>query len=105
MIGPMLPARTSPVAQTVKCWSTMQETRVQSLGQKIGWRRKWQSTPVLLPRKSHEHRSLVGYSPWGRKELDTTEQLHLMLPASFLRLPWWFSGKESACDERLMFDP
>ena len=28
-----------------------------------------------------------------------------MLPASFLRLPWWFSGKESACDERLVFDP
>ena len=30
-------------------------------------------TPVLLPGKSHGRRSLVGYSPWGRKELDTTE--------------------------------
>ena len=39
--------------------------------------RKWQSTPVLLPGKSHGQRSLVGYSPWGRKELDTTERLHL----------------------------
>ena len=39
-------------------------------------RRKWQPTPVLLPGKSHGRRSLVGYSPWGRKELDTTEQLH-----------------------------
>ena len=37
---------------------------------------KWQSTPVLLPGKSHGQRSLVGYSPWGRKELDTTERLH-----------------------------
>ena len=37
---------------------------------KIPWRRKWQSTPVLLPRKSHGQRSLVGYSPWGRKELE-----------------------------------
>ena len=37
---------------------------------------KWQSTPVLLPRKSHGQRSLVGYSPWGRKESDTTERLH-----------------------------
>ena len=37
---------------------------------------KWQSTPVLLPGKSHEQRSLVGYSPWGRKESDTTERLH-----------------------------
>jgi len=39
-------------------------------------RRKWQSTPVLLPGKSHGQRSLVGYSPWGRKESDMTEPLH-----------------------------
>ena len=39
-------------------------------------RRQWQPTPVLLPGKSHRWRSLVGCSPWGRKELDTTEQLH-----------------------------
>ena len=45
---------------------------------KIPWRRKWQSTPVLLPGKSHGQRSLVGYSPWGREELDTTERLHVM---------------------------
>ena len=42
----------------------------------ILWRRKWQSTPVLLPGKSHGHRSLVGYSLWGCKESDTTERLH-----------------------------
>ena len=41
------------------------------------WRRKRQPTPVLLPGKSHGRRSLVGYSPWGRKELDTTERLHV----------------------------
>ena len=35
---------------------------------KIPWRRKWQPSPVLLPGKSHGRRSLVGYSPWGRKE-------------------------------------
>ena len=40
------------------------------------WRRKWQSTPVLLPGKSHGQRSLVGYSPLGGKESDMTEQLH-----------------------------
>ena len=39
------------------------------------WRRQWQPTPVLLPGKSNG-RSLVGCSPWDRKELDTTEQLH-----------------------------
>ena len=43
------------------------------------WRRKWQSTPVLLPGKSHGRRSLVGYSPWGRRESDTTERLKLSL--------------------------
>ena len=42
----------------------------------IPWRRKWQSTPVLLPGKSHGQRSLVGYSPWGLKELDTTKRFH-----------------------------
>ena len=33
------------------------------------WSRKWQLTPVFLPGKSHEQRSLAGYSPWGRKRL------------------------------------
>ena len=38
--------------------------------------RQWQATPVLLPGKSQGRRSLVGCSPWGRKESDTTERLH-----------------------------
>ena len=38
--------------------------------------RQWPPTPVLLPGKSHGRRSLVGCSPRGRKELDTTERLH-----------------------------
>ena len=42
----------------------------------ISRRRQWQATPVLLPRKPHGWRSLVGCSPWGRYELDTTERLH-----------------------------
>ena len=41
----------------------------------IPWRRKWQPTPVFLAGEFHEQRSLVGYSPWGHKELDMTEQL------------------------------
>ena len=49
---------------------------------KIPWRRKWQPTPVFLPGQSHGQRSLVGYSPWGCKESDTTEQLHLTLHMS-----------------------
>ena len=39
-------------------------------------RRRWHPTPELLPGKSHGRRSLVGCSPWGREELDMTEQLH-----------------------------
>ena len=38
--------------------------------------RQWHPTPVLLPGESHGRRSLVGCSPWGREESDTTERLH-----------------------------
>ena len=43
---------------------------------KMPWRRKWQPTPVFLPAKSHGQKSLVGYSPWGHKESNMTEQLN-----------------------------
>ena len=39
-------------------------------------RRRWHPTPVFLPGKSHGRRSLVGCSPWGHEESDTTERLH-----------------------------
>ena len=39
-------------------------------------RRQWHPTPILVPGKSHGWSSLVGCSPWGREELDTTERLH-----------------------------
>ena len=41
---------------------------------KIAWRRKWRPSPVFLLGEFHGHRSLAGYSPWGRKEMDKTEQ-------------------------------
>ena len=42
----------------------------------ISWKRSWQPIPVFLPgEESHGQRSLVGYSPWGCKELDITERL------------------------------
>ena len=57
---------------------------------KILWRSAWQPTPVLLPGKSHARRSLVGYSPGGRKGLDATERLstaqqHLWFAAAALK--------------------
>ena len=45
------------------------------------WRRQWQPTPVLLPGKSHGHRSLVDCSPWGLEESDMTERLHFSFHA------------------------
>ena len=47
-------------------------------------RRQWHPTPVLLPGKSHGWRSLVGCSPWGRWESDTTERLHFHFSLSCL---------------------
>ena len=89
--------QTSLVAQTVKRLPTSGRPRFDPWVGKILWRRKWQPTVVLLSGKSHGRRSLVGYSPWGCKQSDTTEQLHFHL---FSRS---FSGSSavkdlSACD-------
>ena len=48
------------------------------------WRRQWHPTPVLLSGKSHGRMSLVGCSPWGRKELDTTERLQFPFSLSWI---------------------
>ena len=52
----------------------------------IPWRRKWQLTPVFLPGEFHGQRNLVGYSPWGGKESDTTDGLTLVFPYVSLSL-------------------
>ena len=52
---------------------------------KIPSRRKWQPTPLFLPGEFHEQGSLVGYSPWGSKELDTMEWLTLSLMAQIVK--------------------
>ena len=62
----------SLAAQLVKNPPTMWETWVQSLVGKILWRKEWLPTPVFWPGEFHEL-----YRPWGRKELDTTEQFAL----------------------------
>ena len=46
---------------------------------KVPWRKEWQPTPVFLPGELHAQRSLVGYSPWGYKTWDMTQQLWLSL--------------------------
>ena len=63
------------MAQMVKNLPAMRETRVNPWARKIPWRREWVPTPVFLLGEFHELRSLVGYNPWGHKELDATERL------------------------------
>ena len=94
------------MAQRVRRLPIMRETRVRSLGREdplekgmathsstLAWKIPWTEKPgwLLLPGKSHGLRSLVGYSPWGRKESDTTERLHF-------HFPWCSVGTESACN-------
>ena len=56
---------------------------------KIPWRKERQPPLVLLPEKSHEQRSLVGYSPWGRKESDPAKHMvHTHSSILAWRIPW-----------------
>ena len=60
----------------------LQETQVRLLVGKILWRRKWQSTPICLPGKSHGQKSLTGYCAWVCKESDMTERACMHAPNS-----------------------
>ena len=68
-------SRASLVAETVKNLPECRKPRFDPWVEKIPWRRKWQPTPVFLPRKSYGQTSLAGYGPLHCKELDTTEWL------------------------------
>ena len=67
----------------VKNLPAMQETHLQSLGQEDPLEKGMATTPVFLPGKFRGTKSLVGYSPWGHKELDITKQLTLSLLSLF----------------------
>ena len=70
--------------------STCQRRRLKfdSWVGKIPWKREWHPTPVCLPGEFHGQRSLVGYSPWGCKGSDWTEQLiHAVRTKQFLLIP------------------
>ena len=71
-----LPRRGSGEASTYQCRRHVFDPWIR----KIPWNRKWQPTPVFLPGKSHEQRSLAGYSPWDCKVSDVTEQLSTQAP-------------------------
>ena len=61
------------MAQMVKNLPAMRETWARSLDWEDPLEEGWQLIPVFLPGKSHRQRHTMGYSPWGRKESDTTE--------------------------------
>ena len=72
------------------CWFSCKEPvcqcRTHGLDpwvEKIPWSRKWEPTPGFLPGKSHGQRSLVGYSPWGCKELDMTEHVCVLVISTY----------------------
>ena len=81
MIRANFPDRTfSQMAQLVKNLPEVWESQVRSLGQEDPLEQGMaKPTPVFLPGEFHGQRSLTGYSPWGSKELNTTERLTLSL--------------------------
>ena len=81
-------------AQMVKNLCSIWETRFDSCIGKIPWRRERLPTPVFWPGKFHGQRSMLGFSPWGCKELDTTERLTVSLSVALCKhclreWLWW----------------
>ena len=76
MVPEIHPKRNSGKEYTCQCRRHKRHRFDPWVG-KIPERSKWQPTLVFLPEKSHGHRNLAGYSPWGQKELDMTEQLSM----------------------------
>ena len=70
----------------VKCLSTVQETWVQSLGQEDPLEKEMATHSSTLAWKIPRRGSLVGYSPWSRKESDTTERLHFHFSLSMKQI-------------------
>ena len=91
-------AWTSLVAETVKNLSAMRETWVQFLCQEDPLEKGMTPTLIFLPGEFHGQRSLAGYSLWGCKESDTTEQLTLHAMLSFL--PDFITGSSATGSQK-----
>ena len=74
-----MPCGTSLVAQMVKNPPARRETQVPSLGQEDSLEKGTETVGEFLLGQFHRQRSLACYSPWGHRELDTTERLTLPL--------------------------
>ena len=84
--------RASLLAQMVKNLPSMQETWVQALGWEDPLEKEMAPHSSTLAWKSHGRRSLVGYSPWGLKESDTTERFHFF-PGKWYFIHCWWKGE------------
>ena len=69
-----IPRCNSDKESACQCWRRHRQSFDPWVG-KIPLSKKWQPAPVFLPEKFHGQRSLVGFSPWGHRELDTTEHI------------------------------
>ena len=67
--------KAATVTQTVKDLHAIPETQAGSQVGKIPWRMAWLPIPVFMPGEFHGQRSLLGYIPWGHKELDMIDRL------------------------------
>ena len=76
----------------------MQKTWVQSLDQEDPLEKEMVTHSSIVPGESHGQRSLVGYSPWGHKESDTTEQLNNNNSAAAkTEHDHWTQGRDTGC--------
>ena len=66
----------------------MRETQVLSLSQEDPLEKEMATRSSMLPGEFHEHKSLAGYSPWGLKESETTEQLTFSLSLRVILFEW-----------------
>ena len=77
-------------SQMVKHLPTIRETRIWSLGREDPLEKEMATHSSTLPGKSRGQRSVIGYSPWGCKELDTTERLHFFTFTVAFYLIWLY---------------
>ena len=82
----------SLVAQLVKSLPAVWQSQVRSLGWEDPLEKEMATHSIFLPGEVHGQRSLVGYSPWGHKELDTTEQLTPTHPGLRKMIQHWHSS-------------
>ena len=83
-------SHTMGLSQWIRRWRICLQFRIPGFDpwvRKIPWRREWQPTSVLLPGEVYEQRSLEGYSPWGSRKSDMTEEptLHICYSSYFLQ--------------------